>query len=106
MIIVTYGRNNRFSRWGCLLLAAHFAVVFCAADFLHADDCDYVNGIPLDADDGCAACLFKLGANAEQPEFVTALASFFLLEQEVVVLVETVQNNEPSCRLRLRAPPA
>lgn len=103
---MAYGRNNRFSRWGCLLLAAHFAVVFCAADFLHADDCEYVSGVPLDADDGCAACLFKLGANAEQPEFVTTLASFFLLEEQLAILVQTVQSNGPSCCLPLRAPPA
>ena len=98
-------RNDWWNRFGCLLLVGHFVFSFCAVDFLHGDDCGAVDGAPYDADDGCAACLFKLGAHAEQPELVAELPFCTLLEQQVATLVDTVQSNEPACSLPLRAPP-
>lgn len=104
--MLEHRKNHRLWRLWYLLLAGHFLFVFCAVDFLHAEDCPYVDGIPTGADDGCAACLFKVGAHAEQPEFVAALAPLLFLEEQVAVLIESVQSNEPACCLYLRAPPA
>ena len=105
MIVLKYEQNHRLNRVGCLLLAAHFLFVFCAVDLLHTDDCPCVNGIPIDADDGCVACQFKSGVHAEQPEFLDSLVPSFFLEHQVVALAEIVQNNELTCSLQPRAPP-
>lgn len=90
----------------CLLLAWHFLLAFCAIDFLHTREWHNVKGVPVGADDGCPACQFKRSANAEQPEFVAALAPFVCQEQPVALPVQTVEYREPPCRLFLRAPPA
>ena len=98
--------TKRLHLGGYLLWAGYLLFSFCAVDFLHTDDCGAVDGIPAEAEDGCAACLFKLGAHAEQPDLVTELPFCVALEEKVAALVETVQSNEPTCSLPLRAPPA
>jgi hypothetical protein len=89
-----------------LFLVGHFLFVSCAIDSLHTDDCPTDNGSPYASDEGCPACLFKQGANSEQPTFVFVPDFDLGFEQRIIEIVQQVKSNEPYSFYFLRAPPA
>ena len=92
------------------MLALHFLFVFCAIDLFHTDTCPIQSKDPKipfqpQADDGCPACNFKVGANAEQPQIVNMHNLVQPVFGRLYIPIETMQGNEPACCLYLRAPP-
>jgi hypothetical protein len=89
-----------------LLLVGHLLFVFCAIDYLHTDDCPAENG-PVDVSEtGCPACLFKQGANSEQPTVEFTLDFNLAVEQKIIEVVEQIKSIEPYSSCSPRAPPA
>jgi hypothetical protein len=100
------GKNKTgLNKYVSLLLAVHLLLVFCAVDLFHLDNCHADDGGAHFPKTGCPACLFKIGAYAEQPEMVVACELILPLHFYVPPLIQSQHNREPACRLFLRGPP-
>lgn len=88
-----------------LLFAGYFLFAFCTVDFLHAADCEGDETGPAGHGDGCAACLFELGAHTELPTFLVVPDVELWIKQILDVFTEQVTAVASPTQLRLRAPP-